>query len=79
MKLILEKLKNNQTRQSTKNNYVQIWRQFYRFIIKLDEIPDGLGIQNILIYRTSGQQRMSISFNKIVCSCNQTHASDGWL
>ena len=37
--LILERLKANQNRKSTQKNYHTIWRQFGKFLIKLDEIP----------------------------------------
>ena len=33
---ILEKLKNNQTRESTSKNYLSIWRHLNKFIISLD-------------------------------------------
>ena len=39
MELILDKLKSVKHRQSTKNNYLSVWRKFNQFIIKLDKRP----------------------------------------
>ena len=39
MESILEKLKCSQTRESTKANYITIWRQFNKFVLKLDKRP----------------------------------------
>ena len=39
MELILEKLLNNTTRQSTEHNYYAIWKTFNTFLLKLDHIP----------------------------------------
>ena len=36
---ILERLKNSQTRVSTKHNYHKIWKHFNKFLIKLDSKP----------------------------------------
>ena len=36
---ILERLKNNQNRLSTRNNYYGIWKNFNQFIVRLDKIP----------------------------------------
>ena len=36
---LIEKLKNQQNRESMKLNYVQIWRHFNKFLIQLDKIP----------------------------------------
>ena len=36
---IVDKLKNQQHRQSTKNNYYSIWQQFNEFFIRLDSKP----------------------------------------
>ena len=33
---MLEKLKNNQTRESTSNNYLMIWRKLNKFLLSLD-------------------------------------------
>ena len=38
---IIEKLVQNKNRQSTKNNYLGIWRQFNRFIMRLDVVPNS--------------------------------------
>ena len=38
---ILDRLKRNRNRQSTKDNYFTIWRLFNRFVLKLDNIPDN--------------------------------------
>ena len=40
MKLIIEKLKSMQTRQSTAKTYLSIWRQFNKFLMRLDATPD---------------------------------------
>ena len=37
---LIERLKCKRVRQSTSNNYLSIWRQFNRFVIKLDWKPD---------------------------------------
>ena len=39
MQQILEMLKCNQNRDSTKVNYVSIWHQFNSFVLKLDKTP----------------------------------------
>ena len=39
MRNILEKLKCQHNRQSTKENYLRIWRRFNKFVIKLDNKP----------------------------------------
>ena len=39
MKRILENLKANQNRESTKKNYLAIWRQFNKFLTKLHPKP----------------------------------------
>ena len=39
MKLIIEQLKSTQNRESTKKNYLSIWRKFNEFIICLDVKP----------------------------------------
>ena len=36
---ILEKLKGMSTRDTTKQNYLSIWRHFNRFVIRLDKPP----------------------------------------
>ena len=36
---VLDRLKNSQTRKSTKHNYLQIWKQFNNFLIRLDKKP----------------------------------------
>ena len=41
MELILEKLKCNHNRESTKKNYQGIWRKFNCFIIQLDKKPES--------------------------------------
>ena len=39
MKNILENLKNNSNKSSTKMTYLKVWQNFNKFVIKLDEIP----------------------------------------
>ena len=39
MQLILEKLKANHNRETTKQNYLSIWRNFNNFVIRLDKKP----------------------------------------
>ena len=39
MQNIVEKLLSKQTRESTARNYLSIWREFNKFIVKLDVIP----------------------------------------
>ena len=39
MERILEMLKANQNRESTKHNYQSIWRQLNHFLVKLDHVP----------------------------------------
>ena len=41
MQLILEKLKNCGNRETTKSNYLSIWRHFNKFILRLDRRPDS--------------------------------------
>ena len=41
MERVLESLMANQTRESTKANYQSIWRQFNRFLVRLDWLPRG--------------------------------------
>ena len=41
IKLIIEKLKSNQNRESTAKNYISIWRHLNKFLGKLDYIPDS--------------------------------------
>ena len=38
--MIVEQLKNTQTHQSTAINYLGIWRQFNKFLVKLDTMPE---------------------------------------
>ena len=42
MRRILEQLKNQQYRSSTRKNYYTIWKQFNKFFVKLDIRPDSL-------------------------------------
>ena len=64
MTSILEKLKSQQTRQSTSKNYLSVWRQFNSFLIKLDVKPDAwedrtqLFIANLI--ETKGLQSSTI-------------------
>ena len=37
---VIERLKANRNRISTRNTYLQIWRNFNKFLIRLDEKPD---------------------------------------
>ena len=37
---ILDSLKNQKNRESTKRNYISVWRQFNKFLIKLDNRPE---------------------------------------
>ena len=41
MMRILESLKSSKNRESTKRNYLCVWRQFNNFVIKLDEKPNS--------------------------------------
>ena len=41
MDQILYKLENRQTRTSTSDNYLTVWRQFNQFLIRLDRIPSS--------------------------------------
>ena len=38
---VIEALKNKQNRNSTIKMYLSVWRQFNKFLLKLDERPDG--------------------------------------
>ena len=49
MEFILDKLKSNDKRNSTKANYLSVWRNFNAFIIKLDRRPDSWE-QRICLY-----------------------------
>ena len=40
MKQIVEKLKGESIRKSTKNNYYSIWKSFNKFFIQLDSKPE---------------------------------------
>ena len=40
LRLIIEKLKCHQNRETTKANYLGIWHHFNQFLMKLDVVPD---------------------------------------
>ena len=50
MELIFEKLKARQTRQSTANNYLAIWRKFNQFILRLDNVSGTSWEQKTILY-----------------------------
>ena len=41
LRAVIENLKNNRHRQSTKNNYYMIWKNFNQFFLKLDKKPNN--------------------------------------
>ena len=48
IELIIEKLKYYQTRQSTAKTYLAIWRQFNKFLLSLDYMPEKWEYRTIL-------------------------------
>ena len=40
MRLILDRLKASKNKASSRGNYLQIWRKFNQFVIRLDVKPD---------------------------------------
>ena len=46
MRDILEQLKNNNTTESTRDAYLGTWKNFNKFIIRLDYIPKNMGGEN---------------------------------
>ena len=55
---LLEELKNNQHKTSTKNNYYGIWKKFNEFVIQLDRIPN------------SWEQRVCLYCTHLICDRN---------
>ena len=47
---VLEKLKNNQTRNSTLQNYLSIWRNLNKFLLNLDGKVTGSWNKNCTIW-----------------------------
>ena len=47
---ILESLNNQQTRQSTTNNYLSIWRNFNKFLLRLDKKVTGSWEERVALF-----------------------------
>ena len=79
MEKILNKLKANSTRKSTAESYLRIWRQFNKFVIKLDVKPASWEDRTSLFVASlvdSGAQ--SCSIKTYVSAIKKTLTDDGY-
>ena len=68
MKLILEKLKSCQNRNSTQMNYFKIWQNFNHFVMQLDIIPEQSEDRTSLFLAHLYEQGMQSASLKSYCS-----------
>ena len=79
LKLIIEKLKCNQNRESTNKNYLSIWRQFNMFVISLDVKPKFWEDRTTLFIAHLVQKgNQSSTIKSYVSAIKKTLVDDGY-
>ena len=80
MNVIRDKLKNSKNRKSTTSNYLSIWRQFNRFVIKLDSKPPTWEERLILFVGQLVQDGMqSSTVRSYISAIKGTLTDDGYI
>ena len=81
MRLILERLKSDSYKESTKNNYQSVWRQFNTFVIKLDKKPksweDRASLFGAYMVECCGVQ--SSTLKSYISAIKRILVNDGYL
>ena len=79
MERIIKKLKSRQTRGSTVNNYLHIWRAFNKFIIRLDVIPSSWE-ERVAYFAAYQANRVlqSSTLNSYISTLKSTLTTDGY-
>ena len=79
MKQILDKLKSNSCRKSTKDNYLGTWRRFNKFVIKLDVKPAKWEDRvSLFIAQLITEGKQSSSIKSYVSAIKKTLINDGY-
>ena len=79
LNFIMEKLKNSQNRSSTNKTYLNVWRHFNRFLIKLDERPDTWEERTPLFVAYQVDRGMqSSSVKSYISAIKKTLINDGY-
>ena len=75
---IVDQLKHQRNRLSTRKNYYCVWKQFNQFFIRLDKKPDNWEERLILFVGYLVHQNKKIHYCEELHICNQSCIKGGW-